>query len=62
MNNEQDKWYIVFDGTSFFELMDYDLDDFITEDPEVNEVIEGPFIDEFELEKKVEWYNNKFTK
>lgn len=62
MSNKQNNWYIVFDGTSFFEVLKCDLDDFLSEDYEVNEITDGPFTDEFELEKKVEWYNDRFTK
>ena len=52
-------WFIVFDGTSFYALMKNDLDEFISEDPETNEVIEGPFTDDWELDKKIDYYNMK---
>ena len=55
------KWYIVFDGSSFYSVMENDLNEFLSEDPEVNEVIEGPITDDWYLDKKVEHYNDKFV-
>ena len=57
---DYNKWFIVFDGSSFFELLGYDVTEFLAEDPEVHEITEGPFEDEYELEKRCEWYNNRF--
>ena len=54
------KWFIVFDGSSFYATLGYDVAEFLAEDPEVNEIMEGPFTDEYELEKRCEWYNNTY--
>lgn len=36
-------WYVAYDGSSAFPILGMDCQDFIDEDPEVNEIIDGPY-------------------
>ena len=38
-----DGWYVCYDGSSAFALLGMDCQEFLDEDPEVNEVIDGPY-------------------
>lgn len=38
---DSNEWYVVFDGTSYYVLMDFDIEDAIKEDPDI-EVVAGP--------------------
>lgn len=39
-------WYVAYDGSSAFPILGMDCQEFIDEDPWVNEIIDGPYNDE----------------
>ena len=51
-------WYVVYDGSSAFALLGMDCKEFLEEDPEVNEVIDGPYNEE-QVDIECEYWNNQ---
>ena len=57
--NEQ-KWFIVFDGTSHYAELGMDIQqDIDWGDIEPEDVVEGPFDDEYKLDSRVEQLNDE---